>query len=65
MITDTEENKPDLSGYTVKREWINPTMSKDMFSIFAPGGDLVATVAYQVAHDFMLGRISPAELAKG
>ncbi len=63
--TAARQSDDDLSGYRVKREWINPTMSKDRFSIYAPGGELVANVAYQVAHDFMLGRILPAELAKG
>ncbi len=63
-LTEATE-RPALSGYTVKREWINPTMSKDRFSIYAPGGELVANVAYQVAHDFIMGRVTPAELAKG
>lgn len=61
----TEENKPALSGYTVRRSWINPDMAKDLFDIYGPGGELVANVAYQVAHDFMLGHITPAELAGG
>lgn len=61
----TEKERPDLSGYTVKREWISPTISKDTFSIYAPGGELLANVEYQTAVSFMLGRILPEELAKG
>jgi hypothetical protein len=61
----TEEERPNLSGYTVRRSWINPDMTKDLFDIYGPGGELVANVAYQVAHDFIMGRIMPAELAGG
>lgn len=60
---DTE--RPNLSGYTVRRSWINPNMTKDLFDVYGPGGDLVANVAYQTAHDFILGHITPAELAGG
>ncbi len=63
VTQDTE--RPDLRGYTVRRSWINPTLTKDLFDIYGPGGELVANVAYQVAHDFMLGHITPAELAGG
>lgn len=62
------ENEPgsrtavNLSGYTVKRLWINPAMSKDCFAIIEPGGGLLANVAYDVAHAFILGKLPPEQL---
>jgi len=51
----------DLSGYTVKRLFINPSMIHDRFDILYPDGTAV-NCGYQTAHDFMLNKLDPSKL---
>ena len=51
----------DLSGYTVKRLFINPDIKHDRFDILYPD-ETAVNCGYQTAHDFMLNRLDPNEL---